>query len=139
MKQTSNICFIQYRDLGKFCILTNLCVGYGMGFMYKLMQCALIKTLFVCLFVFHSSPTYFIAAPNVIRVGVNETIMTHILGDIDSEVTVPVTIELKDHPAGNIVYDNKTIDVSKSINVLVLKRSFSFCFCFISTLQKHLF
>ena len=96
------------RELRVSLDISNACFNKKMD--VSVMECLHFLN-FVC-----SSPTYFIAAPNIIRVGVNETIMTHILGDIDRGTTVPVTLELKDHPAGTTVYDTKTIDVSKSMH-----------------------
>ena len=67
-------------------------------------------TLFVCY-----RPTYFISSPNVIRVGVNETIVINIMGTLNPpNQAVPVTVELKSPERNDITYCRQTVDVMKS-------------------------
>ncbi|XP_072051761.1 complement C3-like [Amphiura filiformis] len=58
-----------------------------------------------------SSKYYFISAPNVIRVGVNETI---VINTLNANIPVTCTVELQDYPAKLKTYASQTVNVNQN-------------------------
>ena len=74
------------------------------------------------LYIFPYRPTYFISAPNVIRVGVNETILINIFGSGVNAGGVSVTVRLQDYPARSITFASQTVNVMRSKNYITFNK-----------------
>ncbi len=90
-----------------------------MPYTHCVIALSFVKRLFLLylIFFFVFRATYFISSPNVIRVGVDETIVINLFGRVNTgNAGVPVTVEIQNYPARTTTYCTTTVNVKKSKN-----------------------